>query len=82
MNYKSVRLPADFVEEIKEQADREFRTVPQQIQYWTELGRKKALREWQLQQMQEGLDEIERGEVVSHEEAMKEIQAILAEFKD
>ncbi|MDR0484010.1 MAG: hypothetical protein LBH40_01850 [Alphaproteobacteria bacterium] len=79
MNYKSVRLPAEFVEDVKEQADKDFRTVPQQIQYWTELGKQKELREWQLQQMQEGLDEIKKGNTIPHEDVMKRINALLGD---
>ncbi len=68
MGYKSIRLPEEFVKEVKSWADKDFRTVPQQIQYWAEIGKQKELRDWQLQQMQAGLDEAKKGVYASDEE--------------
>lgn len=39
MIYKTVKLPADFVEEIKQSATEEFRSVSQQLLYWATLGK-------------------------------------------
>ncbi len=40
MIYKTVKLPADFVDEIKQSATEEFRSVSQQLLYWATLGKK------------------------------------------
>lgn len=40
MGYKSVRLPADFVDDIKESANNEYRSISQQLMYWANLGKK------------------------------------------
>lgn len=39
MHYKSVRLPADFVDEIRKSADNEYRSISQQLMYWANLGK-------------------------------------------
>ncbi|MFL1780483.1 hypothetical protein ABSA28_00173 [Candidatus Hepatincolaceae symbiont of Richtersius coronifer] len=77
MGFKSVRLSEEFISEVKAWADKDFRTVPQQIQYWAEVGKQKELRAWQLREMQAGLEEVEGGNTVPHEEVMQRINAIL-----
>ena len=42
MNYKTVKLPADFIDEVKNSATEEFRSVSQQLLYWATLGRNVA----------------------------------------
>lgn len=42
MNYKTVKLPADFLDEVKSSAIEEFRSVSQQLLYWATLGRSVA----------------------------------------
>lgn len=42
MTYKTVKLPAEFVEEVKQSATEEFRSVSQQLLYWATLGKKVA----------------------------------------
>lgn len=42
MNYKTVKLPADFIDEVKSSATEEFRSVSQQLLYWATLGRNVA----------------------------------------
>jgi len=42
MIYKTVKIPADFLEEVKQSANEEFRSVSQQLLYWATLGRKVA----------------------------------------
>ena len=39
MQYKSVRLPADFMDELKKSADNEYRSMSQQLMYWANLGK-------------------------------------------
>jgi predicted transcriptional regulator len=81
MNYKSIRLPEEFVEEVKTWADQDFRTVPQQIQYWAEIGKQKELRDWQLEQMRIGLKEAKLGNTISHEDVMKRAKDIISKGK-
>ena len=38
MNYKTVKLPAEFLEEVKQSATEEFRSVSQQLLYCNHLG--------------------------------------------
>lgn len=80
--YKSIRMPEEFVKEVKEVADKEYRTVPQQIMYWAELGRQNELRKWQLQEMEEGLEQIKEGNVVSHEEVQNRIKQTLSQWQE
>ena len=42
MLYKTVKLPATFVDEVKESATEEYRSVSQQLLYWANLGRNVA----------------------------------------
>lgn len=42
MTYKTVKLPAEFLEEVKQSATEEFRSVSQQLLYWATLGKKVA----------------------------------------
>lgn len=35
----SIRLDADFVEDVKAYADAQSRSVPKQIEYWAKIGR-------------------------------------------
>jgi hypothetical protein len=35
----SIRLDADFVEDVKVHADAQSRSVPKQIEYWAKIGR-------------------------------------------
>lgn len=42
MLYKTVKLPADFVDEVKQSATEEFRSVSQQLLYWATLGKNVA----------------------------------------
>ena len=42
VNYKTVKLPAEFLEEVKQSATEEFRSVSQQLLYWATLGKKVA----------------------------------------
>jgi len=75
-------MPEEFVKEVKEVAEREYRTVPQQIMYWAELGRQNELRKWQLQEMEEGLEQIKEGNVVSHEEVQNRIKQTLSQWQE
>lgn len=64
MNYKTVKLPAEFLEEVKQSATEEFRSVSQQLLYWATLGKKVA------QSYFEDEDDSELGEI-----ALKRYQA-------
>lgn len=64
MNYKTVKLPAEFLEEVKQSATEEFRSVSQQLLYWATLGKKVA------QSYFEDEDDSELGEL-----ALKRYQA-------
>ena len=39
MIYKTVKLPADFLDEVKHSAVEEFRSVSQQLLYWATIGK-------------------------------------------
>ena len=39
MEYKSIRLPKDFLDEIKKSADMEYRSMVQQLIYWATIGK-------------------------------------------
>lgn len=42
MIYKTVKLPADFMDEVKHSAAEEYRSVAQQLLYWANLGKSVA----------------------------------------
>jgi hypothetical protein len=39
MGATSIRLDADFVDDVKVHADAQSRSVPKQIEYWAKIGR-------------------------------------------
>lgn len=57
MGFVSIRLPEEFIGEAKEFAEKDYRTIPQQIMYWAELGKQQELRNWQLEKMRTGLQQ-------------------------
>jgi len=42
MLYKTVKLPANFMDEVKQSATEEYRSVAQQLLYWANLGKNMA----------------------------------------
>lgn len=42
MNYRSVKLPADFIHEVELSAEKEYRSISQQLLYWATLGKEVA----------------------------------------
>lgn len=42
MQYRSVKLPSDFIAEVKKSADKEYRSIAQQLLYWANLGKQIA----------------------------------------
>jgi predicted transcriptional regulator len=74
MAYKSIKLPEEFLQEVKFYADKEYRPLPQQIQHWVELGRQKEVRSWQVEQMEIGLEQIKNGKVINNEEVMDRLK--------
>ena len=42
MHYRSVKLPADFIHEVELSAEREYRSISQQLLYWATLGKEIA----------------------------------------
>jgi hypothetical protein len=71
MNYVSIRLPAEFIADTKEFASRDYRTIPQQIMYWAELGKEQELRRWQLEKMQLGLQQAKNDHIASTEDILR-----------
>lgn len=57
MSYVSIRLPEEFINDAKDFAEKDYRTIPQQIMYWASLGKKQELRHWQLEKMRLGLQQ-------------------------
>lgn len=39
MQYRTVKLPADFVKEVEHFAEAEYRSISQQLLYWAKLGK-------------------------------------------
>lgn len=65
MSFKSIRFPVDFVEDTKNFADSDFRTIPQQIMYWAEIGKQTELRNWQLEKMRIGLQQAKNNQIAT-----------------
>lgn len=42
MNYRSVKLPAEFIHEVELSAEKEYRSISQQLLYWATLGKEVA----------------------------------------
>lgn len=71
MNYVSIRLPEDFIADTKEFANKDYRTIPQQIMYWAELGKEQELRRWQLEKMQLGLQQAKNNHVAAKQDILR-----------
>lgn len=65
MHFKSIRLPEEFIAQVAQFAEKDFRSIPQQIMYWSELGKQIELRNWQLEKMRVGLQQAKTGQVAS-----------------
>lgn len=61
MSFISIRLPEEFISGTKIFAEKDYRTIPQQIMYWAELGKKQELRNWQIEKMRLGLQQAQNG---------------------
>lgn len=65
MGFVSIRLPEEFISETKDFAEKDYRTTPQQIMYWAELGKQQELRNWQVEKMRLGLQQAQNGIVAT-----------------
>ena len=68
MGFVSIRLPEEFVTETKEFAAKDYRTIPQQIMYWAEIGKKQELRNWQLEKMRLGLQQAQNNQIATEQD--------------
>ncbi|WP_119328097.1 hypothetical protein [Cysteiniphilum halobium] len=71
MGFISVRLPEEFVNETRSFAEKGYRTVPQQILYWAELGRQQELRNWQLEKMRLGLQQAKNAQIATEHDVSR-----------
>lgn len=71
MSFVSIRLPEEFISEIKDFAEKDYRTVPQQIMYWASLGKKQELRNWQLEKMRLGLQQAQNEIIASDNDVLR-----------
>jgi hypothetical protein len=71
MSFKSIRFPEEFIENAKDFADKDFRSIPQQIMYWAEIGKQNELRNWQLEKMRLGLQQAKNNNVASNQEVLR-----------
>jgi hypothetical protein len=71
MSFVSIRLPEEFINEAKIFAEKDYRTIPQQIMYWAEVGKKQELRNWQLEKMRLGLQQAQNGNVASENDVSR-----------
>lgn len=65
MSFISIRLPEEFIGEAKQFAEKDYRTIPQQIMYWAEIGKQQELRHWQIEKMRLGLQQAKNGIVAT-----------------
>ena len=68
MSFKSIRFPNEFVDNTRDFADKDFRTIPQQIMYWAEIGKNVELRNWQLEKMRLGLQQAKNNQVATKQD--------------
>lgn len=71
MGFVSIRLPEEFISDVKDFALKDYRTLPQQIMYWAELGKQQELRNWQLEKMCIGLQQAQNGVVASENDVSR-----------
>lgn len=71
MGFVSIRLPEEFISDVKDFALKDYRTLPQQIMYWAELGKQQELRNWQLEKMRVGLQQAQNGVVASENDVSR-----------
>ncbi len=74
MSFVSIRLPEEFINEAKIFAEKDYRTIPQQIMYWAEVGKKQELRNWQLEKMRLGLQQAQNGSVASENDVSRVLE--------
>ena len=70
MSFVSIRLPEEFVADTKEFASKDYRTIPQQIMYWAELGKRQELRNWQLEKMRLGLQQAQNNHIATEQNVL------------
>ncbi len=71
MSFVSIRLPEEFVTDTKEFATKDYRTIPQQIMYWAELGKKQELRNWQLEKMRLGFQQAQNNHIATEHDIFR-----------
>ena len=71
MSFVSIRLPEEFISETKDFAEKDYRTIPQQIMYWAELGKKQELRTWQLEKMRLGLQQAQNNHIATENDVSR-----------
>jgi predicted transcriptional regulator len=76
MSFKSVELPEDFYNKIKSLAQAKKRTIVEELEYLVSVEEQKDLRQWQVQKMHLGLEQVKQGKVISHEEVLQKLKAL------
>ena len=71
MHLRSIRLPDEFIDQVKQFAEKDFRTIPQQIMYWADLGKQIELRNWRLEKMRLGLVQAKTNKIASEQDVLR-----------
>ncbi len=48
-----------------------FKSIPQQVMFWAEIGKQSELRNWQLEKMRAGLQQAKNNNVATEQEALR-----------
>ena len=68
MSSVAIKFPEDFITDTKEFANKDYRTITQQIMYWADIGKKQELRNWQLDKMRIGLQQAKNNLIATNDD--------------
>ncbi len=74
---KFIEVSEDFYTNIKVKAERDNKSVTEELEYLVKIGREQAFKEYCVRQIITGEKQYERGEYVTQEEVEAELQAII-----
>ena len=77
MSVKSIEVSEDFYTDIKIKAERDNKSVSEELEYLVKVGREQAFKEYCVRQITIGEEQYERGEYITQEELEAELQAII-----
>ena len=73
MSFKSVELREEFYSEIEQLAQRDNKTIAEELEYLARVGREQAFREYCIEQIKIGEEQISKGKHIDYNELKSRI---------